>query len=90
MVMHTVHIRRYDKQAKPFVEPAWQANIAMVEHWQAAKQQLKQYDRQWRDAKPDNHGQFIPHRQTDFDWVESQGSCHVDIAVNMMNTVQSP
>src|SRR5262249_52287175 len=85
-----VHVRSDQHQAQQPVQPAGQAQVAVVEHGGGVEQYFKDEYGQGGGAQKDHNRQFDAPGKQDFQGVEAQPGRHIEIQVGMVDQMKPP
>ena len=88
--MDPVHVRGDDEPAQPPVQPAGQADVAVIEHGHAVQDHLEKDDRYHRRSQGQDDRELDQHGQDDLDGVKARPGGQVVVQVGMVDPVQPP
>jgi hypothetical protein len=89
-VVHPVHVRRNDDEAKNSVNGRMEADVPMVEHGGCVEEDLEEKDGKGRRTHSGYRGRLDPHREKNFDRMKAPTSREIKIEVRVVHHVEPP
>ena len=89
-MVDAVHVGCDDDLAQNAVQPAWQGNISVIEHGAAIEDDFEHNNGDGRGTNRQHPNNFPKHREGNFERMETNGRCYINVHVRMVHLVQAP